>query len=211
MGSTQDPFEKFDEDASKKWIEKAFDLASELNKDFAATPKEKERNDEVIQESRDWFARLYKDQEEFEATNEGGDSFMNQADSLTSPGKKPEDPDTVTKWPTPSHKTKQDEILSEIPESENRSSKEMFQVAVDLPGVKRADVDVTLDGDFLVIIAMRNTGSVGQTLRKYEKKITFRQNEVDMDKMEASLNHGELLISVPINKPAEEKRKIPVT
>merc|ERR1712238_293106 len=99
--------------------------------------------------------------------------------------------------------------LPETANSENRSNEEMFQVAVDLPGVDRTDVNVTLDGDFLVIEATRNPGSGRQTMRRYIKRIAVVENEVDIDKMKASLNNGVLVVSAPKIKVTEIKRKIP--
>lgn len=218
MGSTKFPFEKINEETAKKWLEKAFDLASELNKDFAATPTERERTDEMIQKSRDWVVRHYESGKT-KAANDGGggDSDMNQDNFSVAPESKIQDPKDMIGGPEPSLETNdEEEVLSEIqseevPFSENRSNEEVFQVAVDLPGVDRTAVDVTLDGDFLVVTATRSTGSADQPVRKYKTKVAFVETEVDMDQMKATLNNGVLLISAPKHKPTEKKRKISIT
>lgn len=213
MRSPQYPFENVDKESAKKWVEKAIDLASDFNKDFAATSKERDATDEVLQKSRDLISRIMYNDKENEATDDVEDqgSSLKQPGSPISSNKTPNTSESTSTPPTPPLPEKPQDVLSETPNTENRSNEEMFQVAVDLPGVERTDVDVTLDGDFLVIEATRNSGSDGQPRRKYLKKIAFVENEVDMDKMEASLQNGVLLVSAPKNKVTEIKRKILIT
>jgi len=213
IGSTQIPFQKFDEETAKKWLDKAFDLASEFNKDFATSPTERDNTDEIIQKSRDWVARFYEDKGIEEESDESTSaSPSNQADSSTSPENEQEDTENATNGPDGTS-TKNGEVISEIPNSENISSEEMFRVTVDLPGVARGDVDVTLDdaGNFLVITASRKTEGADQRVRMYKKKIVFVESEMDVNKMEARLSNGLLFISAPKIKPTEKKRKIAVT
>jgi len=206
MGLSQDPFKTIDKEATKKWTEKAFDLASEFNKDFAGTSKERDTTDEFLQKSRDWVDRVYKDQEN-KATHDGEDSPLTQNDFPITSKTASNNRDNLT-TPTPD---KQRVFPSETANSENRSNEEMFQVAIDLPGVDRADVDITIDGDFMFIEATRNHGSDGQTTRKYIKRIAVVENEVDIDNMKANLNNGVLVVLAPKYKVAEIKRKIPIT
>jgi len=206
MGLSQDPFKTIDKEATKKWTEKAFDLASEFNKDFAATSKERDMTDEYLQKSRDWVDRVYKDQEN-KATNDDKDPSSKQNDFPVAPKTTSNNRDNLT-TPTPD---KQRVSPTETAYSENRSNDEMFQVAIDLPGVVRAAVDITIDGDFLVIEATRHPGSDRQTTRKYIKRIAVVENEVDIDNMKASLNNGVLIVSAPKIKVTETKRKIPIT
>jgi len=206
MGLSQDPFKTIDKEATKKWTEKAFDLASEFNKDFAGTSKERDTTDEYLQKSRDWVDRVYKDQEN-KATNDGQDSSSKQNNLFIASKTTSNNRDNLP-TPTPD---KQRVFPTETANSENRSNEEMFQVAVDLPGVVRAAVDITIDGDFLVIEATRHPGSDRQTTRKYIKRIAVVENEVDIDKMKASLNNGVLIVSAPKIKVTEIKRKIPIT
>ena len=194
MGSKPflDPFfKKVDKDVAKKWVDRAFDLASEFNNDFSDTSEERENMDEILQKSRDWV-----------------NGMCNETSST-------QQPDSAEQRPSTSKKTKR--AFPEIPNAENRSNEESFQVAIDLPGVERADVDVALDGDFLVIEATRRsskaTGSEDerQPIREYRKKIAFVEQEVDMDQLEANLSNGVLLISAPKKKATENKRKIQIT
>jgi len=194
MGSKPflDPFfKKVDKDVAKKWVDRAFDLASEFNNDFSDTPEERENMDEILQKSRDWVNGMC---DETSSTQQ---------------------PDSAEQRPSTPKKTKK--AFPEIPNAENRSNEEHFQVAIDLPGVERADVDVALDGDFLVIEATRRsskaTGSEDerQPIREYRKKIAFVEQEVDIDQLEANLSNGVLLISAPKKKATENKRKIRIT
>lgn len=206
MGSKPllDPFfKKVDKDVAKKWVDKAFDLASEFNNDFSDTPEERENMDEILQESRDWVNGMCKDQETEAANNDEDETSSTQQ------------PDSVEQGPSTSKKAKRS--FPEIPNAENRSNEEQFKVAIDLPGVERADVDVALDGDFLVIEATRRssktTGSEDkrQPIREYRKKLAFVEQEVDIDQLEANLSNGVLLISAPKKKATENKRKIRIT
>ena len=206
MGLSEDLFGKIDKKATKKWTDKAFELASEFNKDFAATSKERDTTDEFIQKSRDWVGRVYKDQEN-KAADDGKDSSLEQANFSITSKKTSSNQDYLT-TPTPE---KEKVYLPETANSENRSNEEIFQVAVNLPGVVRTNVNVTLDGDFLVIEATRNPGSGRQTMRRYIKRIAVVENEVDIDKMKASLNNGVLVVSAPKIKVTEIKRKIPIS
>ena len=183
-------------------------MASEFNNDFTATLKERDTTNEFIQKSCDWVGRVYKDKDqENKATNDGQDSSSKQNIFLI-PSKITSNNRDNLPTPTPD---KQRVFPTETANSENRSNEEMFQVAVDLPGVVRAAVDITIDGDFLVIEATRHPGSNRQTTRKYIKRIAVVENEVDIDKMKASLNNGVLIVSAPKIKVTEIKRKIPIT
>ena len=102
------------------------------------------------------------------------------------------------------------EVVSETPKSENRGDEEIFRVSIDLPGVDRTDVDVTVvedgSGDFLLIRAKRDTGSDGAPVRMYSKKIAIpEKQQVDIEKLDARLKNGVLVVSAPKLKPSERK------
>jgi HSP20 family protein len=208
-----DPFEAIDKKTGKKWIEKAFDLASEFNNDFTAE-SEKDATDEMLQISRDWVARMYYEDTEAairdcDSTTES--SSNHQPDHSVSSGTESEDRESAS-VPIPD---KPNEVVSETPNSETRSDEEIFRVSIDLPGVDRTDVDVTVvedGGDFLLIRAKRDTGSDGAPVRTYSKKITIpEKQQVDMDKLEASLKNGVLVVSAPKLKPRVSERKIVIS
>ncbi|KAG7362300.1 heat shock protein, Hsp 20 family protein [Nitzschia inconspicua] len=219
-----DPFsvnyQDVDKKAVKKWVDKAFDLAAEFNQDFSRTSQEREKNDEILQKSREWVENMYQTNDE---TAEEGK--ISDAD-LTSPSSM-EDKDDGTlssemKSPVmnidsidaSSEQPEESEVLT--PYSENRSDAEIFLVTVDLPGVQREDVDLTLERDFLVVQAQRRPREdyAAQTVRNYVKKFAVVEDEIPLDKIEASLINGVLTVSAPKKKPEEKKDtkiKIPLS
>lgn len=217
MGATsaeaaKDLFQKVDKNTSKKWVEKAFDLAFEFNNDFAAVPGEKDATDEILRKSRDWVARMYEDVEKEteteEATNDD-DGGSNSSSSIPL-----EEGQERTAGPS-SPDDKVNEVVSEVtPNSENRSNEELFRVDVDLPGVARTDIDITMEGDSLLLHAKRTIGSddgSAPMVRVYTERIPFPENEVFTDKLDARLKNGVLVVTAPKRKPSEmTKRKIPI-
>jgi HSP20 family molecular chaperone IbpA len=202
MGSPEDSFKYVDKETMKKWLEKGFDFASDFNKDFTDTTQERETNEELLQKSRVWVNRMYGDEENEAIADDDESSSLKQPNSSSAENTR-DDPKHESS--TKKHK---EEPLFETPNSEIESSDDTFQVAVDLPGVERADVSVTQEDDFLVIEAMRQRGNDGQPKRKYKKRFDFVENEVDMDKIEASLNNGVLVVSAP--KKKKSTRQIPI-
>ena len=198
-------FQKVDQEAVKKWVDKAFDIASEFNQDFSTSPKERETNDELLKKSRDFVERMYSN----ENSNEGADTnkASTTAEDETKPTETMKSDNEVSLKDNPSK-----EPDPETPYSENRSDDGMFQVAVDLPGVDRADVDISLEEDYLVVQAERRANDDGQIARKYLKKFAVIQDEIEVDEMKAALENGVLVVSAP-KKEKEEKetaRKIPL-
>merc|ERR1712183_887919 len=96
------------------------------------------------------------------------------------------------------------------PNSQNRSNDEVFQVAVDLPGVERSKIDVVFEEDFLTIAAMRELDPDGKPKRSYQKRFALEEDEVDMDKIDATLKNGVLVVPVP-KKETKTKPKRQIT
>lgn len=194
-GARQKPMggQNVDKETAKKWLETAFDLAFEFNDDFATTPGEKDATEEILRQSREWVnLNLYNQGKEDEAK-----ATKNHVDEKSSSDSK--------------NLQVVDEVVSERPDSEDKSNDDTFRVSIDLPGVDREDVDITVDGAFLLIRGKRDPESDGLKPRRvYKKKVSLPENEVDMDKLEANLKNGVLIISAPKKKPINTKRKIPV-
>merc|ERR1712224_916721 len=204
-----------DKEAAKKWVDKAFDLACEFNGDFAPNSKERQANDEILRKSRKW-----------------AEQFMSSTADVLS---ETTETDTKTEGESSSSSSKTDsdfdwEPVTETPKMENASDEDTFRVAVDLPGVEKVDVDVTVEDEFLIVKGTRRRrrrlfpgvddeepkDKEGPTkvTRKYSKKIAFVESEVDMDQMEATFENGVLVVSAPKKKeeppPEEPKRRIPI-
>jgi len=199
--------EMVDKDTAKKWIDKTFDLASELNKDFATIPGEKETNNKNLRKTRDLlvsvFDGLYNDdQDNTEVTDKDAKKPSSKDDSSVN-----FDGDADPKTPMKS--------VSETPNWENRSNDNTFSVAIDLPGVNRADVEISVqDDDILILRAKRDTsgGDGSRSVRIYAAKIALPEaNQIDVDKLEATMKNGVLVITAPKHKPSVKRRTIPIS
>ncbi len=230
MTTMVDPFDvdqfPVDKKTAKKWIEKAFDFAFEFNEDFATAPGEKDATEEFLRKSRDWVARMYEEgakEEEEEVDDYDDDNFYEEEEEEveTETTKNRNDDGSASSYTEGKSESQQsrstpipekaDEIVSETPKSEDRSTEDMFRVSIDLPGVVRSDIDITLDSDFLLVRAKRDGESDGLPTRMYTKKLAVSENEVDMEQLKANLKNGVLVISAPKKKTIETKRKIPVS
>lgn len=83
-----------------------------------------------------------------------------------------------------------------------RDDNEMYQVALDLPGVKRSDVDITVEGDELKILSIRGKREIGNVedgvshCKKFSKSFAIDSTS-DLDNISAMLDNGVLLVTVP--------------
>merc|ERR1712224_133274 len=203
-----------DTKTAKKWIEKAFDLASEFNQDFTNVQGERDATDEILRKSRDWVAGLYEEEDDNEDDNKESE---NQSTNCHDENKKRACSDQSDTSSVSSERDSDEtekktaKIASETPDSENRSDEKVFEVSVDLPGVDRTDIDISVEDDCLLVCAERKTESREGKDRVYTIEIPFPENEVDADKLEASFKNGVLIISAPkLKSRKEKKRKIPI-
>lgn len=75
---------------------------------------------------------------------------------------------------------------------------EALQVALDVPGVKAGDIEVTVEGiqdEVLVVRGKRNVGK-GEEARKFSKSISL-DSRSDTNQISADLENGVLLVTVP--------------
>ena len=102
-----------------------------------------------------------------------------------------------------------------LPRYEIVNTEAKFQVAMDVPGVKMEDIDITLedDGSVLSITGMRQASD-----ETYSFSSKFAQNfsldpTIDVEKFTASLKNGVLIVSAPreMKRVEETIRKIPIT
>merc|ERR1712154_653408 len=103
---------------------------------MGVTSKEREKNEKILKKSRNWVDRMYGMAENY---NNNNNKVSTDTDSSSPPSKKDVDYNNPTEEASTQMKP-----LRMTPNSENRSNDESFEVAVDLPGVDRSDVDVTL-------------------------------------------------------------------
>lgn len=90
-----------------------------------------------------------------------------------------------------------------------------FVLEADLPGIKREDLDVALEGDYLTISAQRGTRQCQQSGDHYIRRErscgrvcrTFDVSEVDTDAISASYQAGVLSLRLPKKEPAGDSAR----
>lgn len=88
-----------------------------------------------------------------------------------------------------------------------------FVVSIDLPGVRVADLDVTVDRDTVRVYGVRRKLSQGGATEKkvrYEKSFRVDTGRFDLGQLTANLSDGVLVLSAP-KRPTIEPRKIAIT
>ena len=101
-------------------------------------------------------------------------------------------------------------LLRSSPGYEINESDKQYQISVDVPGVKAADMLVNFeeDGQVLNISGGRKVTKEGATTEtKFEKRFMIGDN-VDVDKMTANLSDGVLTLTAPklekVEKPVKQ-------
>lgn len=89
--------------------------------------------------------------------------------------------------------------------------KDRYEIHVDLPGVKKEDIEVDLAEGKLSVKAKRNQPDVKPIYTEVEygeisRVGNFRNVMINRDKMEAKLEDGVLIISLPKSKSALPSR-----
>ena len=102
------------------------------------------------------------------------------------------------------------------PRYEVNDGNDAFQVALDVPGVKASDIDISFNEDdsVLKVSGKRDIGA-GDATRSVEfsKSFSLDSSIVNKDKISAQINNGVLLVTapkVPIEIKENKVRKIPV-
>jgi HSP20 family protein len=98
-------------------------------------------------------------------------------------------------------------VLRTSPGYEIHEADGNYQIAVDVPGVKKDDITVNVeeDGRVLRVTGGRKVVREGKTSEtKFEKRFTIGNN-VDIEKISANLSDGVLTLTAP--KKEEEKPK----
>jgi HSP20 family molecular chaperone IbpA len=182
-----DPFsvdlQDVDKEAVKKWVEKAFDLASDFNQDFSRSSEERANNDELLRKSREWVENMYQTkqaEDEVDLFNDIAASTATSAADATPLSTVEElvlEKNTSDENSKTQLATKETEIIT--PYSENQSDGTTFRVTVDLPGVQRGDVDLTLEKDYMVVQAIRRPRDeqASDATRTYIKKFAVPKHQ----------------------------------
>ena len=99
-----------------------------------------------------------------------------------------------------------------------KETDENYVVEADLPGIKKDDINIEFNNNYLVISAKRddsaedkNENYVTRERHYGEFKRSFYTDNVDESKIDASFNDGVLKIILPkLNKGKDEKKKIDI-
>merc|ERR1711959_780374 len=171
-------------DAMKKWIQKSFDLASELNNDLSSSST-RDSIEKVLGKIRKGAELMYNDNDD--------EVFKVDNAATTTAGESSEEGSEEENKPI---------IVN--PYAEYTGDDETVRVAVDLPGVQKDSIEVTVEDDSGLLVVEATRSSLGSKERKYLKKIDFGFDEVDTEQMEAKYDNGVLVVSAP-KKKEEEK------
>jgi len=189
-------------DAMKKWIEKSFDLASELNNDLSSSST-RDSTEKVLRKVRKGAELMYND----------FDDEVFKVDSAATTAAKSSEEETSNENDQ-SEENNKPKVITVNPYAEYTGDDETFRVAVDLPGVEKDSIEVTVEDDSGLLVVEASRSSLGNKKeRKYLKKIDFGFDEVDAEQMEASYDNGVLIVSAPKKKEEEKpetKRRIPI-
>ena len=168
----------------KEWINKAFDLASDLNENFGSSKKEIQDNDEAIQNMQEFFNRVLNDREDFEES-------------------------TV--------ESNENSYSDSTPRYQVYDTDDKFQVFMDVPGVEKSDIEISLneDDDMLTISGRRffhfekSSEDDEPSPQSIEFSRTFGPLEeiVETENLTAKLENGVLVVTAP-KKPKEQEAKI---
>jgi len=109
------------------------------------------------------------------------------------------------------------DIRQFVPDVDIYETDEELVLVADMPGVKSADLDVTLEKNVLTISGRTGPVDVGErslVQAEYEPGDYYRaftvSEEIDQKKIEASLKEGVLTVQLPKVKKARPKR-IPIS
>jgi len=91
--------------------------------------------------------------------------------------------------------------------------KETYTVEIDLPGVKKEDINVTVEGDYLIVTAERKMSNevrkedyylMESAFGKYARSF-YLPEDIDRDSIDARYENGRLIIT--FEKVASKKRR----
>jgi HSP20 family protein len=96
----------------------------------------------------------------------------------------------------------------ELVDDENK-----FLLTVDVPGVKKEDIDIQIDDGFLIVKGRRVAGTETSRFSSRFSQAFSLDRSVDVEQFSAQLNSGVLTITAPkdIKKLEESVRRIPIT
>ncbi|WP_297432008.1 Hsp20/alpha crystallin family protein [Sulfurimonas sp.] len=107
------------------------------------------------------------------------------------------------------------EIMDFVPSVNTREASDAYYIEIDLPGVKKEDVDVSVDKNVLTISGKRESSEevkeddyyrVESAYGKFSRSFTLPEN-VDVEKIQASSEDGVLEITIPKQEVIKDSTK----
>lgn len=101
-----------------------------------------------------------------------------------------------------------DELFTELFPSLSRSyeyevEKKDYHLEVELPGVKKEDIKVSLEGDFLKVV-------VNSPRKKINRVVRLSENEFNHQKAKVRYEDGLLIIDIPLRDSKVESRLLEI-
>lgn len=84
-----------------------------------------------------------------------------------------------------------------------------YRLAFLLPGYKKQDVEVSIEGNRLLIDAKREDQEKDDLVlnipKEFSKKLKLKNLNIDEDKVEATMSHGILVVELPLLESSKKK------
>jgi HSP20 family molecular chaperone IbpA len=190
----------------KKWVGRAYELMSELNRDVVDSEEDIQRNENQLEKQRKWVNTII----DF-ASEINREIATEEATATTKPTSDVAEKDVTT--PTG----------AQAPRFLINETEEVFQVSIELPGVMIANVDLQIKQDSddpgtqrLVLSAKRaslldNNDDDTESTRLFQT-IVLPPN-VEPDQISAKLDMGILFVKIgkKNKEPKEQSRMIPIS
>ncbi len=103
-----------------------------------------------------------------------------------------------------------------FPKLEVHDDDKQVRITAELPGLKQADIDLSIDNGVLAISGERKAVDVdrerGWSERfygRFERRVTLPDG-IDENQAEAAFANGELTVKIPKSEEARKSRKIPI-
>ncbi len=115
--------------------------------------------------------------------------------------------------------TQQEAVVNDFSPSVNtRESQDSYHIEVDLPGIKKDDVDINIEDNILTISGKReikneqkeeNYYKIESSYGSFSRSFTLPQ-KIDTSKIEAEFTDGVLEVVIPKQNILEESKKIEI-
>uniref|UniRef100_A0A7R9Z495 SHSP domain-containing protein n=1 Tax=Pseudictyota dubia TaxID=2749911 RepID=A0A7R9Z495_9STRA len=169
-------------------------------------------DEETLRKQREWVSRAFDIASDFNSDFAPTQKEAEQNDELIRKSK-----EWIERMYGIEDAPKKKDVSGFKPRYEIRTTDEKFEVALDVPGVAREDIEITLEEDGKVLMIQGERELLGVTEEgelekvKFSEKFDFDEN-ANSDKISARLEKGVLVVAAPKKIPDEgtNRKSIPV-